>query len=236
LKNRNVIFIVLVSLVVLGLTFSLLTEKPDRFTVNKTSLILIKGLFHSPDLLVEVKPTLASQASKNCDANWKFFIVLDRTGEQTGKLAAWRKMLDCPRSYLGLLIVTSLDNVELTREIVERYPDEPDALFSLAEQIYRDNPTEASQLYTKELAQKPLHGLSWCRLGIIYKGEKQYQKAADAYLNCCKYGYSDKKICLGAGQMMEKTGNLARAIEYYRWSTLEQSTQRINELEKQIQP
>jgi tetratricopeptide (TPR) repeat protein len=210
--------------------------QPDGFVINKTSLTLLKGLFQTPGLLVEVEPTLASLARQDCNANWQLVITLDHIGDQTGKLAAWQKMLDCPRSYVDMLVMTSLEDVYLTRQIVERYPDEPAALFSLAEQIRGDNPVEAMQLYQKEVTYNPLHGLSWCRLGALYKGEKQYQEAADAYLNCCKNGYSDKSVCLGAGQMMEKLGNLLKAVEYYRFSTLEEAHRRADELEKQIRP
>ena len=233
---RKAFLFILLVFMGFGLTLRFLAVHPDLLTINQISLKLIRGLFQEPALLAEVRPALAGLAGQDCNANWQLVITLDHLGDKTGKLAAWRRMLDCPPSYLDMLKSTSAQDVELLRLIVERYPDDPELLFSLAEQIRRDNPAEARQLYLKEVAYNPLHGLSWCRLGFLYWADKQYQEAADAFLRCCQNGDSGGSGCWAAGQTMEELGNLPKAIEYYRLSKVDKALKRADVLEKQIQP
>ena len=82
----------------------------------------------------------------------------------------------------------------------------------------------------------PRDALAWCRLGVSYEGLQEFETAAQHFLKYCRNGDPGRNGCFAAGRMMEKLGNLAQAITYYRLSRLEESLGRAAELEKQRNP
>lgn len=233
---RKIFHITLLVLMTLSFVVKFLSDQPNPLAVNEISIQVMKGLHGDPAQVVKAKPALAEMAAQNCRANWILGLVFERLGDQNAKLAVWQRLLDCSKADINLLVLKNADNEQFTRLIVQHYPSDPDALFSLAMIILKKNPAEAVGLFEQVVAYRPQDGYSWCRLGYLYENGKQFEKAANAFLNCCQNGDPGSHGCWGAGRMMEKLGNPLKAIEYYRLSQWETALKRADELEKQIQP
>jgi tetratricopeptide (TPR) repeat protein len=134
------------------------------------------------------------------------------------------------------MIAGSYQNEKLARMIVGQNPSNPAALFVLAEIVNQQNSKEETNLFEQVVLYDSTNGLAWCRLGTLYNRNKQLDKAVNAFLNCCRNGDPGSNGCYNPGRVMEKLGNLPKAIEYYRLSTSKVALKYAHELEKQIRP
>jgi len=224
--------------VIAGLVVRFQSIQPDPLAVNMVSLKVLRGFQKDSALLAQVLPDLTRLVGQDCRLNWMLGDVLKRLGDEAGKKAAWMRLLACHKVDVGMLIPAGRHDEDLARLIVELYPTNPTALFSLAYMVYDEkNPAEALQLFEEGVLYDPSEGMAWCYIGSVYRSDNQFEMALNAYINCCHYGDPGAPGgCYNSGRMLERLGDPRKAIEYYRLSDWEGASERIAELEKQLQP
>jgi tetratricopeptide (TPR) repeat protein len=235
IRLRKFLNIGIFALMIVGLGLHFMLTRPDILEANRMSLVVMRSVQQEPGALAQVKPGLANLAQKDCRSNWMLGIVLKQMGDQTGKKAAWQRLLDCPGADLGFLIAAGRQDEDLAKQIVVHDPENPAALLSLAYITYSYDPSGAIAWFEKGLTYDPTNGAAWCYLGALYSSAKQPEKALEAYANCC-YNGDPYGGCYRAGLMMEKMGDPQKAIQYYRLSIQEKDLERADELEKELQP
>ncbi|HNW36409.1 MAG TPA: tetratricopeptide repeat protein, partial [Candidatus Ozemobacteraceae bacterium] len=85
--------------------------------------------------------------------------------------------------YLGMMLAEAGGSKEAEdhlRAAAAAFPESPDVLYRLAEQLLaRHKPEEAAPIYEKIVAQNPNHGGALTRLGLKALDETQYPKALE---------------------------------------------------------
>jgi hypothetical protein len=146
------------------------------------------------------------------------------------------RLLACDEPYVSLISAIQPKNYQAASMAVSLYPENPHVWFWLGDTIQTVAPATALAAFSHVVSLEPTNGLAWCRIGTIDEKVGQTQTATDAYLRCCLNSDPEVKGCFGAGQMMEKLGNLRQAIVYYRMSTWDKSLQRADVLESKLNP
>ncbi len=145
--------------------------------------------------------------------------------------------LGCSRTNISIVSTVFPLDEDLALLATQLYPDSSRSWFWLGESIAPTDHLRARQAYLRNVELSPKNGLTWCRLGFNYYDHGQeFEKALDAFLNCCYYGDRGSNGCYGAGRMMERLGNPQQAIEYYRLSKWDGALKRADELENQVKP
>lgn len=231
--NLTLIIIILIGI---GFIIWMLYRSPDLLRRNRASLIALKGLVQNHSLLGTAKNELIEFAGLDKNAKWVLGIVQFHLGEVKASEETWDSMNFKSDTEVNMMITIRSQDKDFLIHIVEQYPSNENALFSLAEILKNNEPVEAVNVYSKILVLNPYHNLAGCRLGYIYESLNQYNKAVDSFLQCCENGDSGFHGCNGAGRMMEKLGNTREAIEYYRMSQSKIIQKQADDLENSLRP
>jgi tetratricopeptide (TPR) repeat protein len=183
-----------------------------------------------------VKDQYIAITSPDCSHIWLVGRAAGQRGDRIAQRQAFMQALGCSPVYRSLVQTILPEDQDLARLTTQYYPESSEAWFWLGEASTPSDPQGARQAYLKTLTLSPHNGLAWCRLGLNYEKNSEFDKAADAWLNCCLNGDPGANGCYGAGRMMERLGNLPQAIVYYRLSVWETAQNRADELEKQLSP
>lgn len=197
----------------------------DAWRWNSRALLFLKD---------KVEPIVVT--ASGCDHIWLAAAETGKRGDLAGQRHIWEQALGCSPGNLSLLRIVMPQDVDMARLATQRYPDSSKAWFWLGEAIAPSDHMGARQAYLHTVALAPHDGLAWCRLGSNHEQDSEFEKASDAFLNCCYYGDPGVNGCYGAGRMMERLGYPQQAIEYYRLSRWEGALKRADELEKQLRP
>ena len=209
----------------------------EKLEINRVSLEAASAYQSGKELnYQQVWLDLQPLADKNCRVNWMIGIIEDSLQVQDRAQASWKKLLDCNEDYIPLLRWVSNDNLELATYAFALYPQNKSALYWYAEALETQKLKEQTLVVYQQLTDLyPLEGLAWCRQGNLQSGMENWQKALDAYLQCCYNGDPGVNGCYGAGRMAEKLNDPQSAIRYYRLSRWQPSRDKADELEGNIQ-
>lgn len=174
--------------------------------------------------------------TSGCGHIWLVGVEAGKRGDLAGQRHIWEQALGCAPNYLSLLQAVLPQDKGMALLATQRYPDSSKAWFWLGEAIAPTDHLAARQAYLRTVALAPDDGLAWCRLGSSYEHDGEPEKASEAFLNCCLNGDRGSNGCYGAGRIMERLGNVQKAIEYYRLSRWEGALKRAEELENQLKP
>lgn len=186
------------------------------------------------DPAADVDATSASigeLAAGSCRAGWYEGVLRHFSGDPDGRGAAWRDLLDCSTKYTGYMAVLAADDTELARHAIAAQPLDAAGYFWLASSISTENPGEAIERYKQGLMFAPEDGHRWLALADLLE-PRDKMAALDAYLMACRNGDPGANGCLRAGAIVESTGDIPTAIEYYRLSKWSGALERADELER----
>ena len=193
----------------------------DAWEWNARAQFLLKG---QAEAIIDVAP--------GCAHIWLTAAQAGKRGNLAAERNAWQQALACSPDNVSLLEALFPQDGEMALLATQTYSENSKAWFWLGETLAPTDPLVARQAYLRTVALAPSNGLAWCRLGVNYDRDSEFEKASASFLNCCFNGDPGSNGCYGAGRMMEKLGDPQKAIEYYRLSRWEGALNRAKELEK----
>jgi tetratricopeptide (TPR) repeat protein len=173
---------------------------------------------------------------KTCSQKWLTGVVAAKRGDLEEQRLIWEQSLACSQHYLTLLHAAAPQDQELARLAAQFYPRSTLGWFWLGGTLFYTDRSASQPAYLHIVELEPRNGIAWCHLGWIYEGLGEVETAAEDFYKCCRNGDPGRNGCFGAGRMMEKLGDPAQAITYYRLSRFDVAQSRADELEKQLNP
>ena len=231
MKKTLVILAIVAIMVLVGV---LSVPGQELVARNRLSLEALKAA-ESGDAgrMLQVAGELEIKAQERCEYYWQAGRLRQLAEVESD---SYYSILGCSASYLPLLQVTNLMNVDLAQTAVNMYPESSSAAFWLAEAVAKSDISRAEALYERAVEITPSFGVSWCRLGYIRENKDDLSNALNAFQACCNNADPGYHGCWGAGRVYEKLGDEISAISAYRLSTWENAHARADELEKKLKP
>lgn len=122
--------------------------------------------------------------------------------------------------YLGMMLAEeggSKSAEEHLRAAAAAFPESPDVLYCLAEQLLaRHKPEESAPLYEKILTLAPNHGGALTRLGLKALDEAQYPKALELLTAARAANPDNRETLRGLAVALHSTGKPAEAIDLFK--------------------
>jgi tetratricopeptide (TPR) repeat protein len=208
---------------VLSMSLLLVAHLWDAFQWNWIDIWLAKGQTVSiPD------------SSRSCYHNWFIGMAAGNRGDLSAQQDTFTRLLGCSSNYLTLMQIVLPENLELARLATQYYPENSRAWSWLGRASLLSDHFVSRQAYLRTVTLTPNDGFAWFELGWNYEQSDEFENAGRAYLKGCFNGDYNYFCCWSAGRMMEKQGDLEKAIQYYRLSKSEKSLERARQLEEQL--
>jgi len=122
--------------------------------------------------------------------------------------------------YLGMMLAEeggSKSAEEHLRAAATAFPESPDVLYCLAEQLLaRHKPEEAAPLYEKIVTLAPNHGGALTRLGLKALDEAQYPKALELLTSARAANPDNRETLRGLAFALHSSGKPAEAIDLFK--------------------
>ncbi|MBP7635306.1 tetratricopeptide repeat protein [Candidatus Ozemobacteraceae bacterium] len=122
--------------------------------------------------------------------------------------------------YLGMMLAEeggSKSAEEHLRAAAAAFPDSPDVLYCLAEQLLvRHKPEEAAPLYEKIVTLAPNHGGALTRLGLKALDESQYPKALELLTAARAASPDNRETLRGLAIALHHSTKSAEAVELFK--------------------
>lgn len=122
--------------------------------------------------------------------------------------------------YLGMMLAEeggSKSAEDHLRAAAAAFPESPDVLYCLAEQLLvRNKPDEAIPLYEKIVAANPNHGGALTRLGLKALDEEQYQKALGLFTTARASTPDNRETLRGLAIAFYHTSRPSEAIDLFK--------------------
>lgn len=122
--------------------------------------------------------------------------------------------------YLGMMLAEdggSKSAEEHLRAAAAAFPESPDVLYCLAEQLLaRHKPEEAAPLYEKIITLSPNHGGALTRLGLKALDEAQYPKALELLTAARAANPDNRETLRGLAVAMHQSARPTEAIDLFK--------------------
>lgn len=204
----------------------------DIVNTNSMSVKLLENLLIKTGHTQQISNLINSAIKDECQRDWMYGLVAHENGDLQERNAYWKNSMTCSDIYLAGINHLAADDRSLAEFAVTRRPDKEMSWLWLAN-VTQAEPASVIPLYQQALKIQPYNGLTWYRLGEAYESLGDLDSALEAFLISCENLNRGSNCYVRAGNIMEKTGDIPAAINFYRQSIFEEALKRADYLESQ---
>jgi tetratricopeptide (TPR) repeat protein len=170
----------------------------------------------------------------NCHVSWLAGRVALAQADLEQTRAAWLVTFRCNPMAVTMAHKLTPSDGSLADEAIQQWPSMAESWFWKAEFLSGSSPQQSIAFYRRGLELNPSDGLRWRELGDLLRRDDP-RAAMAAYAQSCYNADPGSNGCSNAGAIAEQSGDLQRAIFFYRLSQQPSMQQRAEQLEQQLQ-